>query len=59
MPWIFISYILNFLNFLIGDPLLLNRIKSFTLYFFLQGLVGREELIAVFLLVIVWVSVVI
>jgi hypothetical protein len=39
--------------------LLLNRVKSFALYFFLQGSVKKGGLIAVFLSVIVWVSVVI
>jgi hypothetical protein len=47
------SYILNFSYFLVSDPLLLNRVKSFTLRFFLQGLVEKGELVAVFLLIIV------
>ena len=59
MPWIFISHILNFSYFLVGDPLLLNGVGSFALCFFLQGLARGGELVAVFLSAIVWVSVVI
>ncbi len=59
IPQIFIFYILKFSYFLIGNPLLLNRVRSFILCFFLQSLVKRGQLIIVFLLVIVWVNIVI